>query len=220
MTSRTQPPPADPTPRLRARAARAGLRIASPLLRTIGRSLTVEDRLAAADAIFVHHSNPPFGAIEAAALRDAGWASEIWIAQVPARPTETELQRFGVDRPAGHEIERAILAQLAVPAQAICLLEARCSNTQGELEAVATELRRRGHHSVILVSSKHHCRRIRTLWRAVAGDDLVGLVRPASQDPFDSQRWWYDSNTAAEVLHELFGLLNAWFGSPLSLPRH
>jgi uncharacterized SAM-binding protein YcdF (DUF218 family) len=194
------------------------LRLAAPLLRAIGRWLTTGDELQSADAIFVHHSKPPFGAQEAAVLLADGRAPEVWVAEVPGRPSERELARFGIERPDNHAMELTILSALGVPDDRIRLLRGTRRNTLGELQAVAARLESQGGRRVILVTSKQHCRRVRTLWKQVARGRLEAVVRGARQDPFDPDRWWLDSGEASEVIHELFGLLNAWLGSPSTRP--
>ncbi len=101
-----------------------------------------------------------------------------------------------------------------VSTASIEILPATVVNTEEELEEVAREMRRAGKKTVMIVTSPQHTRRTRTLWKMLAKDDLIAVVRAARGDPFDAGHWWRHSDDASSVLHELLGLLNAWMGLP------
>lgn len=46
---------------------------------------------------------------------------------------------------------------------------------------------------VILVTSKYHTRRTRLTWDYVTGGQSQPIVRAASDDPFDPERWWREA---------------------------
>jgi hypothetical protein len=70
--------------------------------------------------------------------------------------------------------------------------------------------------TVIIVTSKAHTRRVRSLWKRVSqGHRGRLLIRGASEDPFDAEHWWRTTNDALNVVREYMGLLNASAGLPL-----
>ncbi len=188
-------------------------------LRGIGQWLVIQDPLADADAIFVHGGHVPFRAMEAAEIYRQGRSPEVWMAPTAPTPEEEALARLGIEAPQGWFYSRQVLERLAVPAEAIRLMDRRVLTTVDEIEAVADELRKQGGRRVILVTSKQHSRRVRILWNRGSGGNLEAVVRYSAADPFDPDRWWTNSEDGQNVLHELFGILNAWIGSPLRPER-
>lgn len=69
------------------------------------------------------------------------------------------------------------------------------------------------------MTSKFHSRRVRTLWDSLVPRPPDAVVRYASGDPFDTQRWWRTTGDAVAVAREWFGLLNAWLGFPVKSIR-
>jgi hypothetical protein len=68
---------------------------------------------------------------------------------------------------------------------------------------------------VIIVTSKPHTRRVRTIWRKLVGSDPHMMVHYAQDDPYDGAHWWRHTPDALDVVRETLGLLNAWAGFPL-----
>jgi len=106
-----------------------------------------------------------------------------------------------------------------VPSNAIRLLEPPIDNTADEVRAIAAELEQEKGSAVIIVTSKAHTRRVRTLWRELAGGRGRAIVRAASSDPFAPEHWWRTTGDALDVMREVLGLLNAWAGLPLHPSR-
>ena len=80
---------------------------------------------------------------------------------------------------------------------------------------MSAELDRESGSQVILVTTKAHTRRVRTLWNRLARPGTHAVVRAAQDDGFQPARWWRTSADALEVVREVLGLLNAWAGLPL-----
>jgi uncharacterized SAM-binding protein YcdF (DUF218 family) len=179
----------------------------------VGRWLVVEDPLQHAQAIAVLSGRMPVRALEAATLYRAGYAKEIWLTHVsePGKSMEAMgLQYFGEEY-----YNRMLLIHEGVPAEAIHLLEPPILNTADEMIAIKSALNAAPTHTVIIVTTRPHTRRVRTLWRRLTHGDGQAIVRAASGDPFDAAHWWRDSRDALDVVRELLGLLNAWAGLPL-----
>jgi uncharacterized SAM-binding protein YcdF (DUF218 family) len=179
----------------------------------VGRWLVVQDPLEKARAIVVLSGRMPMRAVEASRIYGAGFATQVWLTR-PEQP-EAELQSMGLSY-AGEEVYNArVLEHEGVPVSAIRVLSPAIENTADELREVASELSKEGGSVVILVTTKAHTRRVRTLWRALAGGRNRAVVRAARDDPFDPQHWWRTTSDALDVVREVLGLLNAWAGLPL-----
>jgi len=179
----------------------------------IGRWLTIEDPLEKAQAIVVLSGRMPIRAIEAARLYHAGYASQIWLTR-PAGPAES-LQAMHIAYRGEDFYNTRVLMHEGVPENAIRVLDAPIANTVDEVRVVARELARQTATTVILVTTKAHTRRVRTLWRKIADPRGRALVRAPQDDSFQPARWWRTSNDALDVVREVLGLLNVWAGLPL-----
>jgi uncharacterized SAM-binding protein YcdF (DUF218 family) len=185
----------------------------------LGAWLVVEDPLAPARAVVALGGELPFRAMEAAALYRQGWASEVWLTRPPQGRGQAALRELDIEVPGDEVYNRAVLGRLGVPAGAIRVLSQPAENTAEEVQVIARELRRVGGGPVILVTSKPHSRRVRATWRALVGEGPPAIVRYASADPYDSQRWWRHTRDALAVSREVFGLLNVWAGFPVQPAR-
>jgi uncharacterized SAM-binding protein YcdF (DUF218 family) len=110
--------------------------------------------------------------------------------------------------------EKVLIAK-GVPADSIRILDRPNANTEAEVRQVAQDLRDLNFHSVIIVTSKAHTRRVRTIWRKLVGSDPRLIVRYAEDDPYDGAHWWRHTLDGLDVVRESLGLLNAWAGFPL-----
>ena len=188
-------------------------------LRTPGTWLVVQDPLQQARAAVVFGGAVPFRAMEAAAIYQQGWTHEVWLS--PGRITDEDvgLARLGIKSPSDADYNRQVLERLNVPARAVRVLDGRIANTADEVRMIAQALEAAGGDRVILVTSKYHTRRVKILWRALIGTRPEALVRSASEDPFEPDRWWRTTDDAMAVSREWFGLLNARIGFPVKSRR-
>jgi uncharacterized SAM-binding protein YcdF (DUF218 family) len=179
--------------------------------------LAVADPLQHAKAVVVLGGAMPYRAIEAADVYKAGWADEVWVTH--PRPTEEEIaaSKVGVTKIAEHEYSVRVLDKLGVPSAQVKLLDRGVVNTADEMRSVAALLR--PEDRVILITSKYHARRVRTLWHSFNGNHPQAIVRYTASDPFNAERWWRNSRDGLMVMHEWFGLANAWLGFPVSSVR-
>ena len=69
---------------------------------------------------------------------------------------------------------------------------------------------------VILVTSKYHTKRTRLTWQYVTGGQSQPIVRAASHDPFDPERWWQQRSFVLSVVREYLGLANYYLGFPVT----
>jgi uncharacterized SAM-binding protein YcdF (DUF218 family) len=183
----------------------------------VGQWLIVEDSLDHAQAIAVLSGRMPIRALEAARLYRGGYAPEVWLTY-SVQPGKT-LKEMGVDFWDEVHYDTEILIHEGVPASAIRVLEPPILNTADEIVAIKAALNSAPSHTVIIVTSKVHTRRVRTLWRLFAHGDGLAIVRAASQDGFDPRHWWHSTGDALDVVREILGLLNAWAGQPLGAKK-
>jgi uncharacterized SAM-binding protein YcdF (DUF218 family) len=178
--------------------------------RHVGTWLVVQDPLAPAQVAVVLSGDMPIRAIEAAEIYRSSDTTRIWITQ-PVDPTD-RLHELGVDYLGEPFYNQRVLIALGVPGEATRLLEQRIVNTEDEIRLVSRIAREEDIHRVIIVTSKAHTRRVRTLWRKIVGSDPVLIVRYAREDTFDGAHWWRKTHDALEVVREVLGLLNTWSG--------
>jgi uncharacterized SAM-binding protein YcdF (DUF218 family) len=205
-------------PKLRQRLIWAGL-LAVPVtigllvFFGIGRWLVIQDPLVHADAIVVLSGHLPDRALEAARLYQAGYAEQVWISQPVSAAEELKTMKIFY---LGEDFynEKVLLAK-KVPADVIRILDHPTANTEEEVDEIFQILRRNDFHSVIVVTSKAHTRRVRTIWNKLVGSDPHAIVRFANDDPYDGDRWWRHTQDALDIVRESLGLLNAWAGFPL-----
>jgi uncharacterized SAM-binding protein YcdF (DUF218 family) len=179
----------------------------------VGTWLVSEDPLEHAQAIAVLSGRMPVRALEAAKLYRAGYAPEVWL----TRSTEPGkyLADLGVKYYGEEYYNAKILQHEGVPATAIRVLETPIVNTSDEIVVIKAALDATPLHTVIIVTTKPHTRRTRTLWRLITGGQGRAIVRAASQDPYDAERWWHNTRDSLDVVRECLGLLNAWSGLPV-----
>jgi uncharacterized SAM-binding protein YcdF (DUF218 family) len=186
---------------------------AATLFFTIGKWLVVEDPLAHADVIVVLSGRLPERAVEAARVYKAGYADQVWISP-PVSPA-SDLKAMNISYLGEDFYNEKVLIAQGVPPDAIHILERPDANTEAEVRQTVEDLRNMDFHSVIIVTSKPHTRRVRTIWRELVGSEPRMIVHFAPDDPYDGSHWWRHTRDALDVTRESLGLLNAWAGFPL-----
>jgi uncharacterized SAM-binding protein YcdF (DUF218 family) len=181
--------------------------------RGAGRWLVREDALGPADAIVVLSGSMPARAEEAARIFRLGYAHEVWVSR-PVSPRE-ELEVMGIHYLGEEDFNRAVLIHEGVPEADISIFPQPIVNTEQEIEEITGQMRREQIASVMMVTSPQHTRRVRALWRKLAGKDLQMIVRSAPEDSFDADHWWRNTHDTFSVVREILGLLNAWLGLPV-----
>ena len=179
----------------------------------VGRWLIVEDPLQNAAAIAVLSGHMPDRALEAAKVYKQGFAPQVWLTH-STEPGAT-LAQHSVPYQGEDVYDRLVLIQEGVPASAIRVLEPPIVNTADEMAAIGKAVCNANPRRVILVTSKVHTRRTRTLWKQLSAANGEAIVRGVSDDPFDADHWWRNTGDALDVVREVLGLLNAWAGLPL-----
>jgi len=180
----------------------------------VGKWLVVEDPLTHADVILVLSGRLPERAVEAAKVYKAGYADQVWISP-PVSPVD-DLKAMNISYLGEDFYNEKVLIAQGVPADAIRILERPDANTEAEVRQSVENLRALEFHSVIIVTSKPHTRRVRTIWRKLVGSEPRLMVHYPVDDTFDAAHWWRHTQDALDVTRETLGLLNAWAGFPLT----
>jgi len=186
---------------------------AATLFFTVGNWLVVEDPLVHADVIVVLSGRLPERALEAARVYKAGYSDLVWISP-PISPVE-ELKTMKISYLGEDFYNEKVLIAKGVPPDSIRILDNPDANTEAEVRQIAEDLHNSDFHSVIIVTSKAHTRRVRTIWRKLVGAEPRMIVHYAEDDTFDGAHWWRHTRDALDVMRETLGLLNAWAGFPL-----
>jgi len=181
--------------------------------RGAGRWLKREDPLATADVILVLSGGMPRRAEEAAKVFAMGYAPEVWVTR-PESPS-SELEQLGIRFVGEEKYNREILIHEGISESAVHILPDPVVDTEQEVEEVAREMRRTGKTKVIIVTSPEHTRRVKALWKKLAGDNPSAFVHAVREDPFDADHWWRNTRDALSVVRETLGLVNVWAGLPV-----
>ncbi len=179
-----------------------------------GQWLVREDTLQRSQAIVVLSGELPERALGAAQFYRDRFAKEIWLTQ-PLQPGAA-METLRLPYAGEEQYNRMVLIAQGVPPENIRFLTPRILNTVDELRVIAEALDLEPEATVIVVTSKVHTRRVRTLWQSVSqGHHGRLIVRASKEDSFDAAHWWRTTNDALDVMREYLGLLNAWAGLPL-----
>jgi uncharacterized SAM-binding protein YcdF (DUF218 family) len=180
------------------------------VFRGVGRWLIREDPLAPADAIVILSGGLAYRAEGAADLYRGRYAPQVWITR-PESPAP-DLATKGISFTGEEEYSREVLIHSAVPANAVLILPVEIVDTEQEVDEITKEMRDERKTKVIIVTSPQHTRRVRALWRRLAGPNQQAIVRAAPEDPFDRNHWWRNTRDAYSVVREILGLANTWTG--------
>jgi len=186
---------------------------AATLFLTIGNWLVVEDPLVHADVIVILSGRLPERAVEAARVYHAGYADQVWISPPPS-PVD-DLKAMHISYLGEDFYNEKVLIAKGVPPDSIRILERADANTEEEVRQIAEDLHNMDLHSAIIVTSKPHTRRVRTIWRKLVGSGPRMIVRYPQDDVYDGAHWWRHTRDGLDVVRETLGLLNAWAGFPL-----
>jgi len=179
----------------------------------VGRWLVLENPLQKADAIAVLSGRMPNRALEAARTYKQGYADQVWLTH--STEPAAALARLSIDYLGEESYSKQILMHEGVPESAIHVLDPPIVNTADEVRVIGQALRKERQHTVIVVTSKVHTRRVRALWNRIAATNGSAIIRGVSDDSFDPAHWWRTTTDVLDVVREILGIANAWAGLPL-----
>jgi uncharacterized SAM-binding protein YcdF (DUF218 family) len=167
-----------------------------PVLRAVGHILIHETALQPSVAIVPLDGGVPYREQEAARLYHAGWAPLVLLVSGSSS-----------------EDRQNILVDAGVPPEAIRIAEGEIEGTLGEL-SMAAQVLAPDNASVLFVTSPYHTQRVWATWQYVTRGHSPAVVRAATQDKYDPDRWWITPRERHEVLHEYLGFSNLLFRDP------
>ncbi len=153
-----------------------------PILRYAGDFLVVEDPLQPSDALVVLGGDNAYAdrAARAAELYRGRWAARV-VASGPAlRPHLSEADLTHKD-----------LAARGVPADALVRFAHTAQSTREEAQALGRLVVERGWGRVLIVTSNHHTRRSRYIFRRVFPSSVQVRVVSAPDREFAPESWWH-----------------------------
>lgn len=158
--------------------------------RHAGRALVDTDPLVKSDAIVILGSQRLERTIEAGELYREGWAPRVVVSRVESVYLRPFLQEHHISVPLYSDIQRSVLRQMGVPANAILELGRPPINTADEANLTRVLAARYGWSRVMIVTSKFHSRRARWIFKNAAGRQFQVSCRSARLDPSDPDHWW------------------------------
>lgn len=172
-----------------AAAALCAAPIRTRMLRAAGSALVVNPPVQHADVIVVGVGAGSAGALEAADLVHAGVADRVAVVTEPADPIAAEFLRRGVGY---QEISDATVGALrALGVQEVEKISAAAAGTEDEGRMLARWSIEQGVHSIVVVTTRDHSRRLaRVLRRAAAPPSARFVVRGSRYSLFDPASWW------------------------------
>jgi hypothetical protein len=189
----------------------AALYLGGPyLLAQAGRYLIAEDPLVKGDMVVVVSGQPYLCVPEAARLYHERLAPKILLINAPRPPGQEDLLRVGIRYPDALELSLQLLEALRVPRDAILGISERAGDLQAEALAVSRFLASRSARTLILVTPKAQTARARKIFGATLESKVNLVMRAASTDPFDPDRWWKNRDDFRQAVWEYVALMDVW----------
>lgn len=180
--------------------------VREPILRSVGRTLVVEDSVASADVIVVSLDSGGAGVLEASDLVKNGVARRVAVFSDPPTGADREFIRRGLpyEDMAARQIRQ--LEWLGVTdVERIPALDA---GTESEGRALSAWSRERQFRSLVVVSTTDHTRRLRrVIRRYMDGLATTVAIRASRYSSFDPDRWWQSRGGIRTQVIELQKLL-------------
>jgi uncharacterized SAM-binding protein YcdF (DUF218 family) len=178
------------------------------ILTSVGEYLITEDPIGKADAIVVLSGSIPDRIMEAIDIYKGGYASLIVLTKEQKPEGYDELIKLGIGIPEGHDLNQAIALKLGVPESAIVIIDKRIDSTYSEAQVVYGFLKGKNLKSMILVTSKYHTRRAKTIFNHVTNGEIRVITRPSKYDSFDPKSWWRERRHIRWTVFEYEKLLH------------
>ena len=172
------------------------------ILRWVGESWVVDEKLIRADAIMVLGGGPQSRPFAAARLYHAGYAPKVLVANVRREPTDD----LGISTPES-DINIQVLLKQNVPREAIELVGKDVASTFDEATAARDWVQRTGAARVIIPTDPFHTRRVNWIFeryfRPLKGQAIVNAAPVRDYTPSD---WWRHENGVMALQNEMLKL--------------
>jgi len=182
------------------------------ILRAAGRALVVDERVGSADIVVISGDADGAGVLEALDLVHSGVAMRLAVFTDAPDAVEGEFIRRGV----GYEnrAARSIRELRELGAVNVEQIPTPVTGTEDEGPALARWCDEHRLHSVVVVATPDHARRLRrVLHRSMKGRQTTVAVSSAHYSGFDPDRWWNSRDGVRTEIEEMEKLL-------LDLVRH
>ena len=183
-----------------------GVAARTPILRSLGWALVVDDPLEPADVIVVAIDAGSAGVLEAADLVHHGVAPRVAVFADPPDDVDREFLRRGI---AYEDAAARLIQQLrALGVPNVERIPRPVAGTEEAGSVLPDWCGERKLRSIVVVSNADHTRRLRrVLHRMMAGRQVRVLVRGSHYSGFDPDRWWQSRGALRTGIVELQKLL-------------
>ena len=187
-----------------------------PILRAAGWVLVVNEHTDHADVIVIPVDTDAAGVLEAADLIQSGVATRVAVfADLPVTAVEHEFIRRGINYESA--AERSVRQLRSLGVNTVDIIPTYVGGTEDEGPALADWCDRHHFHSVVVVSTSDHSRRLRrVLRRAMKGHMTKVTVECVRYLVFDPDRWWESRVGTRIEIEELEKLLLDIVRHPIS----
>jgi hypothetical protein len=181
--------------------------VRTPALRAAGAALVANDTLVPADVIVVASGSDGAGVLEAADLVHGGVAPRVAVFGDPPDPVvDREFLRRGV--PYENAAARSERQLRSLGVRDVEQIPRTVAGTEDEGRVLPGWCTERRFHSVVIVTTADHSRRLRrVLRRSLDGHPTRVAVRAARHSPFRADAWWQTREGTRIGLIELQKLL-------------
>lgn len=160
-----------------------------PILRAAGEALVAEDPLVPSDVVVVAANTGPAGVLEAADLVHEGVAARVALFADPPNPADREFLRRGL--PYEDATARSVRQLRWLGVEAVEVIPRAVAGSEDEARLLPEWCDQQRLHSVVLVSTSDHSRRLRRMVRrAMNGHSTRVAVRATRYSEFEPARWW------------------------------
>jgi hypothetical protein len=158
-------------------------------LRMAGRGLVHSEAVAHADVIVIAVAADGAGVLEAADLVHASVAAQVAVFEDPPGVIDREFLRRGL--PYEDEAARSIRQLGWLGVTRVERIPRTVAGTEEEGQWLPEWCAARGFHTVVVVTTADHSRRLsRVLRRTMHDGQTRAIVRAARYSPFNEQDWW------------------------------
>lgn len=188
--------------------------IRSRILRAIGWALVVNDPVERSDVIVVTIEADGAGTLEAADLVRNGIATRVGVFSEPPDAVEREFIRRGI--PYENQATRSIRRLRALGVETVDLIPTYVGGSEDEGPVLADWCERHGFHSVVVVCTADHSRRLRRVLHRSMKGQMRATTCASPYSVFDPERWWQSHRGIRTEVAELQKLLVDFVLHPIS----
>jgi len=172
------------------------------ILRSAGWLIVAQESVAKADILVVAIDADGAGTLEAADLVHRGVSTQVAVFHDPPGPVDREFLRRGLPYEDRGAVSSRQLLSLGI--QNVVQIPRATTGSEQEGDILPTWCEEQGYHSVVLITSSDHSRRIsRILRRSLQGHRVRITVQASHYSEFDPDSWW---RTRAGARTEIFEL--------------